>query len=86
MHECEGFCPSFPNVGDSNEQNHAKLLRYIANFQTKETETIEHDWQIIPTTRFLPQKLGKFVVDRISNPDRMRLRHRPKKTVSELIF
>jgi hypothetical protein len=65
-----------PNVGDLNEQNHAKLLRYIASLQTQEIETVEHEWQIILTTRFLPQELEQFVVDRISNPDRMLLRHR----------
>jgi hypothetical protein len=65
-----------PNVGDLNEQNHAKLLYYIASLHTQEADSTEFDWQIILTTRYLPQELEQFVCDRISSPDRMLLRSR----------
>jgi hypothetical protein len=65
-----------PNVGDLNEQNHAKLLRYIASLHTQETKDTEFDWQIILTTRFLPLELEPFVCDRISYPNQMLLRRK----------
>ena len=64
-----------PNVGDLNEENHAKLLRYMATLQPQ-LETTNLDWQIILTTRYLPLELERFVIDRISNPDLMLLRRR----------
>ena len=64
-----------PNAGDLNEDNHTKLLNYLANLYPNESEG-EQDWQIILTTRYLPQGLEPYVRDSISNPDRMLLRKR----------
>lgn len=64
-----------PNAGDLNEENHAKLLHYMATLQPQ-SEAADLDWQIILTTRYLPPELERFVIDRISYPDLMLLRKR----------
>jgi hypothetical protein len=66
-----------PNAGDLNQENHTKLLRYLATLQLQ-PEYADPDWQIILTTRYLPSELETFVVDRISNPDLMLLRKRDR--------
>lgn len=63
-----------PNIGDLNEENHTKLLSYIAGLHTQEREATELDWQIILTTRFITPEMEQFVRDEISNPDQMLLR------------
>jgi hypothetical protein len=62
-----------PNTGDLNEDNHAKLLNYLAKLYSGEKDE-DQDWQIILTTRYLPKELEPFVRDTISNPHRMLLR------------
>ncbi len=62
-----------PNTGDLNEDNHTKLLRYLANMSA-ESDPEDEDWQIILTTRYLPTGLERFVVETVSNPSRMLLR------------
>jgi hypothetical protein len=64
-----------PNTGDLNEDNHKKLLDYLAALQTESAEE-DIDWQIILTTRFLPVSLEPYVKEVISNPDKMLLRKR----------
>ena len=61
-----------PNAGDLNEDNHTKLLNYLARLYS--LEVAEQDWQIILTTRYLPNELESYVRETISNPDRMLLR------------
>lgn len=62
-----------PNTGDLNEDNHAKLLNYLAKLHSDEASS-EQNWQIILTTRYLPHGLEPYVRDTISNPSRMLLR------------
>jgi hypothetical protein len=63
-----------PNIGDLNEENHTKLLSYIAGLHTQESESTELNWQIILTTRFITPEMEQFVRDEISKPDQMLLR------------
>jgi len=73
-----------PAVGDLNDINHDRLLRYIANLATTPSASPGRDpdpdaepgWQIILTTRRLVPELRQFVVETISSPDRMLLRER----------
>lgn len=72
-----------PAVGDLNEENHEKLLRYFASLQQKAEQSDVAggsdwpDWQIILTTRRLTQGLEPYVRAEISNaPNRMLLRRR----------
>ncbi len=71
-----------PAVGDLNDENHDKLLRFLANLQSNveqlssEVETEELDWQIILTTRRLIPELEPYVIEEISAPGRMLLRKR----------
>jgi len=65
-----------PNTGDLNEDNHTKLLNYFARPYPSETNENDQDWQIILTTRHLPDQLKPYVRDTINNPDRMLLRKR----------
>lgn len=67
-----------PNIGDLNEENHAKLLSYIASLHTQESESTEFSWQIILTTRFVTPEMEQFVRDEISKPDQMLLRPKQK--------
>ena len=71
-----------PAVGDLNDENHDKLLRYFAKLQSK-TEQANREkgdgeigWQIILTTRRLIPELKPYVVEKISSPDMMLLRKR----------
>lgn len=65
-----------PAVGDLNEQNHIRLLRYLALLGVTEEGT-EHPWQIILTTRKTVPELEAYIIDRISaEPDRMLLKRR----------
>ncbi len=69
-----------PAVGDLNDENHNKLLRYIAKLQSSveqpnnEYETEWPDWQIILTTRRLISELKPYVKAEISAPNCMLLR------------
>ena len=64
-----------PNTGDLNEDNHAKLLRYMSGMQNIQNEK-EINWQIILTTRLLIPELQPYVRQEISNPNLMLLRKR----------
>jgi len=63
-----------PNAGDLNDENHRKLLDYLASLHRQEDEDL--DWQIILTTRFLPTDLEPYARERISSPNMMLLRKR----------
>jgi len=71
-----------PAVGDLNDENHDKLLRYIATLQSDaEQSRPEQDsdwpgWQIILTTRRILPVLEPYVRERISAPNQMLLRQR----------
>jgi hypothetical protein len=66
-----------PAVGDLNEQNHEKLLKYLASLQlstqNQNTLTSNSDWQIILTTRKIIPELEPFVFKKISAPNNMLL-------------
>jgi hypothetical protein len=70
-----------PAVGDLNNENHDKLLRYLAMLQSSiesdaDDESKELDWQIILTTRRLIPDLEPYVIEEVSAPNRMLLRER----------
>ncbi len=71
-----------PAVGDLNDENHDKLLRYLGMLQasseqpSRRSEEDWPDWQIILTTRRLTPELEPYVKEEISAPDRMLLRRR----------
>lgn len=70
------FLPKFlvidsPAHGDLNDENHDRLLRYLADKQNEGKG--EPDWQIILTTRRLITELEPFVMARVSAPDDMLL-------------
>ncbi len=66
-----------PAVGDLNDENHEKLLRYLASLQLsgKKNEDVEFsssiDWQIILTTRKIIPELEPYVFKKISAPSHM---------------
>lgn len=68
-----------PAVGDLNEENHDRLLQYLATLQIREKQSNTSqedaiDWQIILTTRRLIPELRSYVREEISAPNRMLLR------------
>jgi hypothetical protein len=71
-----------PAVGDLNDENHDKLLRYLANLQSNVEQPSSElrgeglDFQIILTTRRLIPELESYVREEISAPSRMLLRKR----------
>lgn len=67
-----------PAVGDLNEENHKRLLRYLAQLQTSASDSGAIDWQIILTTRRAIPELDPYVRMTISSDeDRMLLRRSP---------
>jgi len=73
----ESFFPTFlmvdsPAVGDLNDENHTKLLSYIA--QLEDASPLELDWQLILTTRRSNESLDRHVIEALSSPGRMLLR------------
>lgn len=68
-----------PAVGDLNEENHDKLLRYLATLQESLEESGSHDdtdWQIILTTRRIIPELESYVAKKISNSPNQKLLRR----------
>lgn len=66
-----------PAVGDLNDANHDRLLRFLANLQRtsgSDGKAAEPEWQIILTTRRSNPDLDQCVIEHISSPDRMLLR------------
>lgn len=61
-----------PAVGDLNDENHDRLLQYLAGL--RQPMDIEPDWQVILTTRRSNPALDACVVETLSSPDRMLLR------------
>lgn len=77
------FFPRFlvidsPAVGDLNEENHDKLLRYLATLQENFEKSDPKEsvgWQIILTTRRIIPDLEPYVIRKVSNaPNKMLLR------------
>ncbi len=71
-----------PAVGDLNDENHDRLLRYLSNLQSHEitsgndTEQNTLNWQIILTTRRTIPQLDPYIIEEVSSPGRMLLRKR----------
>jgi hypothetical protein len=69
-----------PAVGDLNDENHDKLLRYLAKLQSGSSQSAsageneELDWPIILTTRRMIPELEPYIIEEVSAPDRMLLR------------
>jgi hypothetical protein len=66
-----------PAVGDLNDANHERLLKYLGALQPEqngETVPLIPDWQIVLTTRRSIPALDKHVIEEVSSPSRMLLR------------
>jgi hypothetical protein len=71
------FMPTFlvvdsPAVGDLNDENHDRLLEYIAGLE--DATPLELDWQVVLTTRRSTEQLDSCVVGTLSSPSKMLLR------------
>lgn len=61
-----------PAVGDLNDENHDRLLQYLAALQQPAED--EPDWQVVLTTRRSNAALDACVIETLSSPVRMLLR------------